>query len=100
MRTSALSLFRVAIPDPSFSPLSLLSYAEITHILASSTLAPLPSVPQQELNAPPRRGGGRGKGGSKAGVLRKTVGLIRWLSEGNQWMEEEVGRLEREAGGG
>lgn len=37
---------------------------------------------------------GPGKGPSKASVLGKAVGLVRWLDRGNEWLEEEIERLE------
>jgi hypothetical protein len=37
---------------------------------------------------------GPGRGPSKASVLGKALGLIRWLDSGNEWLEGEVRRLE------
>ncbi|KAL7416953.1 hypothetical protein BDY24DRAFT_378808 [Mrakia frigida] len=92
------------------------SYAELSLILTSSTLSPLPltTLPpspaasaststSSTVPATKKRAGagtkaskaapGEGRGGSKSSVLGKAVGLVRWLGEGNEWLEREVERL-------
>lgn len=41
-----------------------------------------------------RRAPGPGRGPSKASALHRAVGLIRWLEEGNEYLTNEVSRLE------
>lgn len=79
------------------------SYAELSHLLASSPSAPYPpfdpSAPVPTLPAPraaaakSTRGGARG--GSKSNMLSRAAGLCRFLEDGNRALEDECRRVER-----
>jgi hypothetical protein len=98
---------------PGFARLTLYlsasaSYAELSHLLASSpslpypafdSSAPTPSITTSRASTANKSTRGGARGGSKSNMLSRAAGLCRFLDDGNLALEEECVRIERLLGG-